>query len=153
VTVSNSTPRVLPWFREGNVQARLADHFRAEGWIIQQLADTAKLERGVDLIVSKGTRRFAIEVKGYPDTVYARGPKVGQLKPTNPLLQARHWFGEALLSAIFVRGSMPDAEIGLGFPDFPRYRQLIEKSRYAIDRLGFRILLCSENGAITEHSG
>ncbi len=42
-----------------------------------------------------------IEVKGYPTTVHTKGKDKGKPKPTNPKLQAKHWFSEALLSSIF----------------------------------------------------
>jgi hypothetical protein len=40
--------------------------------------------------------RLLAKVKGYPSVRYVRGSKRGQVKPTRPQVQARHWFAEAL---------------------------------------------------------
>jgi hypothetical protein len=140
----------LPWYWEGNVQARVAAFLKAQGWTITRSADTASFQKGIDLIAAMGDRRLAVEVKGFPGTVYARGPKAGQAKPTKPALQARHWFGEAILSGILIRGSDEHIEIALAFPDVPRYRQLLARSVRALACLSFRVLLTNEAGIVTE---
>jgi hypothetical protein len=140
----------LPWFWEGNVQAQVAKFVIADGWTIVSAANTASRQRGIDLVATKGERRLAVEVKGFPGTVYARGERAGQPKPTSPNLQARHWLAEALLTAVLLRDSDARTEIALAFPDVPRYRQLLGKIGYAIDRLGFRVFLSHESGYVTE---
>ena len=70
-----------PWFWEGNVQAALADYLTTAGWTVLTTADTEVKEAGIDILLEKGKRLMAVEVKGYPSTVYDHGPKryVGKL--------------------------------------------------------------------------
>jgi hypothetical protein len=42
----------------------------------------------------------------------------------------------------------PNAIIGLGFPDFPRYRDLFEETRVGLERLGICYLTVQENGDV-----
>lgn len=140
----------LPWFWEGNVQATVARFLATEGWTIESAADTASRQRGIDILATQRDRRLAVEVKGYPDTVYARGERAGQPKPTAPTNQARHWFAGALLSAMLAGGSDDRTEIALAFPDMPRYRELIRRSDWALRRLGLRVLLVAESGQVDE---
>jgi hypothetical protein len=140
----------LPWYWEGNVQATVAKFLATEGWTIESVADTASRERGIDLLATKGDRRLAVEVKGHPGTVYARGEKAGQTKPTAPTTQARHWFAQALLTAMLTGGLEDPAEIALAFPDMPRFRELIGRSEWALRRLGFRVFLADESGHVEE---
>lgn len=135
------------WFWEGNVQAALARHLAADGWAIEQTADTASRERGIDLVASKPGRRMAVEVKGYPATVYARGPRAGTPKPTAPTNQARHWYGQALLAAILTENY--DERV-LAFPDFPRYRELLTRSDWALRSLRIAVYLVSEYGSVEQ---
>jgi Holliday junction resolvase-like predicted endonuclease len=140
----------LPWFWEGNVQAQVAKFLIADGWTIVTAANTASRQRGIDLVATKGDRRLAVEVKGFPGTVYARGERAGQPKPTAPNLQARHWLAEALLAVLLLGGSSDQGEIGLAFPDVPRYRELVGRIKYAIDRLGLRVFFAKDSGHVTE---
>jgi hypothetical protein len=134
-----------PWYWEGNVQTSLARHLQSDGWTIERSADTSSQEPGIDLVATKEKRILAIEVKGYPGTVYARGPRAGQPKPTPPTLQARHWYADALLKAVLTGTSRQEAELALAFPDFPRYRRLIARSDWALRRLGIRVFFVDEN--------
>jgi hypothetical protein len=140
----------LPWYWEGNVQARVARFLISDGWTIVAAADTTSRQRGIDLIATKGTQRLAVEVKGFPGKVYARGERAGQPKPTAPTLQARHWLAEALLSALLAGGTRDYTQVAIAFPNMPRYRDLIAKIQYAIERLGLRVLLTDEDGQITD---
>jgi hypothetical protein len=142
--------RVFPWYWEGNVQAQVARFLIAEGWAIESAADTASRQRGIDLVATKGDRRLAVEVKGYPETVYARGEKAGLPKPTPPGLQARHWLAHAILTAVTTRNADNQIEIARAFPDLPRYRDLLGEIEYAIDRLELRVFLSDESGRVTE---
>lgn len=137
-----------PWYWEGNVQAQVAKFLISQGWTIVSAANTASRQRGVDLVATKGERQLAVEVKGFPGTVYARGDRAGQPKPTAPNLQARHWLAEALLAACMLGGASDPPEIALAFPDVPRYRKLIAKIMYAIDQLGFQVFLSDEAGVV-----
>jgi Holliday junction resolvase-like predicted endonuclease len=148
-SIESATDLTAPWFWEGNVQATVARFLVAEGWTIESAADTASRQRGIDLIARKGARRLAVEVKGYPGTVYARGERAGQPKPTAPTTQARHWFAQALLTAVLTGGSV-EQEIALAFPDMPRFRELIGRSEWALGCLGIRVLLVDESGRVEE---
>ena len=140
----------VPWYWEGNVQASVARFLVAAGWMIESAADTASRQRGIDLVATKRGRRLAVEVKGYPGTVYARGARAGQPKPTAPTTQARHWFAQALLTAVLVGGSEERADVAVAFPDMPRFRDLIERSQWALQRLGVRVFLVGEGGEVEE---
>jgi hypothetical protein len=96
--------------------------------------------------------RLAVEVKGYPGTVYARGERAGQPKPTAPTTQARHWFAQALLTAVLVGGS-EEREVAIAFPDMPRFRDLITRSEWALRRLGVRVFLVGEGDEVGELLG
>lgn len=63
---ATATPPEQPWYWEGNVQAALARHLGQAGWKIEQTADTASRERGIDLVATRSGERMAVEVKGYP---------------------------------------------------------------------------------------
>lgn len=122
----------------------------AEGWTIVSAANTATRQRGIDLVATKSTHRLAVEVKGYPGTVYARGEKAGQPKPTAPTLQAKHWLAEAILTALLAGGTNDYTEVAIAFPNMPRYRDLIDKIRYAIDGLRLKVLFVEEGGQVIE---
>jgi hypothetical protein len=92
-------------------------------------------------------------VKGYPCTVYARGERAGQPKPTTPTTQARHWYAHALLTAVLTGGLDDPAEIALAFPDMPRFRELIGRSEWAIRGLGVRVFLADQSGHVEEVPG
>jgi hypothetical protein len=100
------------------------------------------------MLASRGGRRFAVEVKGFPSATYARGRRAGQPKPTEPTLQARHWFAGALLTAIAKKGKEPAFEVALALPDVPPYRRLFEQTRWAFERLAIGLYLIPENGAV-----
>lgn len=127
------------WFWEGNVQTALVAHLQADGWTIERAADTAVRTRGVDIVARKGRRRLAVEVKGYPATTYARGPKAGQPKPTAPTLQARHWYAEALLTSLLTRAKYAGYELALALPEMPRFHSLPKDTDWALGRVGIGV--------------
>jgi len=135
------------WYWEGNVQNRFASFLLEEGWSIVSTADTSTREMGPDIQATQGHRRLFAEVKGYPTTTYARGPKVGQPKPTNPTTQARHWYAGALLSAALARDSHPDSEIAIVLPMFGTYESLIRRTRTTLDASRIVVFLMDELGA------
>lgn len=139
---------VEPWYWEGSVQGSLVRHLETDGWTCTA-ANTASGQHGVDIeAVRTPDETLLIEVKGYPKTVYQRGPKRGQPKPTNPGLQARHWYAGALLTALLRMAETPNARFGLSFPDKPTYRTLISKTAHSLQLLGLEIYLVAEDGAV-----
>jgi hypothetical protein len=139
------------WLGEAEVQAAIVAFLVSEGWTIDRQADTAKRERGIDVVASRGPERLAIEVKGFPGRVYVRGPRAGQPKPTHPSLQASHYFAGALLSAIAIRESLPDVGVVIGLPDVQRYRDLVSRSASSLGMLEITLLLVKENGSVVRH--
>lgn len=135
------------WHWEGHIQARIAEYIQHEGWTLVHAADTATKAQGIDLLFTKGTRRLIAEVKGYPSTVYERGPKQGQTKPTAPANQARQWFSHALLAALIYCGTTND-EVALAFPDFGAYRALLEKTSNPLNQLGIGIYFVRSDGSV-----
>ncbi|HZQ64529.1 MAG TPA: hypothetical protein VFA66_04815 [Gaiellaceae bacterium] len=135
----------VDWFWEGAVQDVLAAWLAANGWTIRSTADTASRQRGVDVLAEKDGRTLAVEVKGYPATTYSRGDKKGLPKPSSPTTQARHWFSHALLTAAMVA---PDTEVAMAFPDFPRFRGLVERSEWSLRRLGVGVYFVREDGTV-----
>jgi len=135
------------WAWEGRVQSRVVTHLAANGWSIVRVADTAQRERGVDILAERHGQRLMVEVKGWPSTTYARGELAGQPKPTQPTLQATHWFAEAL-SVLVRRGGEPGAGLALALPDMPRYRTLLGEAGWALKRLDITVFLVTADGAV-----
>ena len=137
-----------PWYWEGNVQRCLVDCLETRGWSCA-VADTASGQHGPDIdAVHPTSGRLIVEVKGYPKTVYQRGPNKGKPKPTNPKLQARHWYAGALLSALLRKADAPDAKVGLCSPDMPTYQALIRRTSQSLKCLGLQVYLVAEDGSV-----
>jgi len=134
---------------EAAVQARLVAHLIGEGWHIEKTADTATREPGIDVIASKGPRSLAVEVKGFPGRSYADPRKFDQIKPTNPLTQARHWYASAMLQVMLARQKHPGYEISVAFPDVPTYRRLYERTWVSLAALGVAFYLVVADGVVT----
>lgn len=85
-TAASPTPnsdfdRSNEWYWEGNVQRGLVAHLLSEGWSIRSYADTAGHEHGIDVVAAKDGRLLAVEVKGYPPSIYTAGVRKGEVKP------------------------------------------------------------------------
>lgn len=130
------------------VQATLRDYLVGQGWTVVGQANTATQEQGIDLELTRGETTLAIEVKGWPKTTYQRGPKKGQPKPTQPTVQAKHWFAEAFLSLVRLHANRPDLTLAMALPDYPRYRKLLDGTRWAFERLGIALFLVGEDGSV-----
>lgn len=135
-----------PWDWEGSVQARLVDHLRDAGWTIVSAADTESQEQGVDVHAVRDGVDLLIEVKGFPSRTYVRGPKRGQPKPTQPAIQARHWFAGALLSAVLLRDAHPNSRVGMCFPDAGTYRRLVERTHVSLNKLSIEVWWVDASG-------
>lgn len=136
------------WFWEGNVTNSVAKFLIDRGWAILSQADTATRERGVDLHVKRGDSELVIEAKGYPSKSYRDPRRASERKPTNPTLQAQHWYAHALLKALRLQSAYPSAVAAMAFPDFPRYRALFQETEVALARLGVAVLFVDESGAV-----
>ena len=138
------------WFWEGNVVETIVRRLEQDGWSIVSKADTRSKEQGIDIHAAKNGKALLIEAKGYPSTTYRDPRRAGQIKPTNPTLQAKHWYSHALLKAVQLQTEYPDAIIALGFPNFPRYRNLFEETKIGLQKLGVAVLAVSEDGKVVE---
>lgn len=112
------------WHTEANVQASLVTALAADGWLILSVANTATKEHGVDVIATRDGQTVGIEVKGFPSRGYADPSRAGETKPTSPSTQATHWYSQAVLAAMRLRGKEPTWRSVIALPDFPRYRDL-----------------------------
>jgi hypothetical protein len=140
-------PRGWPW--EGHVQALFTGYLREHGWVIRAVADTATKARGVDVLAQKDSRRLGAEVKGWPSDGYADPHRQGEAKATTPSTQAGHWFSQALCKAIMLLDSHPGYDSLVVLPDYPRYRDLADRTRTGRKTAGLHVVLVDEDGAVT----
>ncbi|MEP9385508.1 hypothetical protein [Nocardioides sp. KR10-350] len=112
------------WHTEANVQAALVTALAGEGWRILSVANTATKEHGIDVIASRDGQTIGVEVKGFPSRNYADPARAGEAKRTSPSTQAGHWYAQAVLAAMRLRGKEPGWGSVIALPDFPRYRDL-----------------------------
>lgn len=137
------------WYWEGNVQEMLVHYLRAQGWRIISQADTGRRERDHDVVASQGAKTLIIEVKGYPSTNYRDTRRAGEIKPTNPSLQAKHWFAAALLKVVRTRVVEPDADVALCFPMLSRYETLLQETSPMLGRMRISVFVVDERGEVT----
>lgn len=135
------------WAWEGNVQSCVVTYLAREGWQIISVTDTARRQRGTDIVAERDGTRLLVEVKGWPSTKYARGERMGQLKPTPPAMQAAHWFAEGLTTLIR-RGGGPSLRLALALPDMPRYRTLLAEVGWALNRPDITVYLVTASGLV-----
>lgn len=136
------------WFWEGNVQASVVGHLAAGGWRIRRVAGTASSEHGVDIEAERGAATVLVEVKGYPGTVYARGPRQGEPRSGSVGSQARAYFASAVLSGVLMRSARPDADIVLAFPEMATYTSLAVRTARPLAECGVAVRLVREDGAV-----
>lgn len=137
---------------EATVQAAIADHLVATGWTLISTANTATKEHGIDIVAERGSRRLAIEVKGYPSREYENPARAVEAKPTQPASQARQWYSHALLKALLTRDELPSVIVGIGLPDMPTYRNLVSRTRSSVDDLAIRIYWVAADGSVVEQA-
>lgn len=139
------------WYWEGNVQALVVAHLARLGWSIRRVADTSTSEHGHDIDASFGGQRVLIEVKGFPTSTYARGPRQGAVRAAGSLgAQARTYFSSAMLSGCLMRADNPSARIVLAFPDKETFRALALRVAPVLESAGMELWLVSENGSVRE---
>jgi hypothetical protein len=136
------------WFWEGNVQATTVRHIAAEGWHIRRVADTASRERGIDIEADRDGQRLLVEVKGYPGTTYASGPRAGEAKRTSAPLQARAYFSHALLAGVLMRSDHDEARVVLAFPEMETYTTLARRSASTLAAAGIELWLVAADGQV-----
>ncbi len=139
------------WFWEGNVVDVLIKHLKKLGWIIQKTANTSSRERGVDIWATRKDITLLIEAKGYPSKFYERGINQGKAKPTNPRTQARHWYSEALMTAILRQADNPKARVAIAVPEFEVFLNLISRTNQALSKLGIGVYIVNKSGVVSEN--
>ena len=150
----NEYDHTTDWYYEGKISAKLVEYFKKKGFEIEKDNSDNIRARGADIIICKGEIKEAIEVKGYPTKFHTKGKNKGKPKPTDPKLQAKHWFSEAFLSSVFNYKELKNTnpiKISLGFPKFDRYEELITKVEdyFTDNEIDIKVYFVSENGSIT----
>jgi len=108
------------WHTEANVQSSLVTALATDGWRILAVANTATKEHGIDVVAARGGTTVGIEVKGFPSRTYADAARAAETKRTSPSTQAGHWYSQAVLAAMRLRGKEPAWRSVIALPDFPR---------------------------------
>jgi Holliday junction resolvase-like predicted endonuclease len=137
-----------PWCWEGTVVRAVASFLTARGWSIETIANTETGEPGADIKARRSDSVLIVEVKGYPSKTYERGPKKGQPKRTNPATQARHWFAEALLTALLRQAASRQHHVAIALPEFAVYTKLLSRVTESLKLLGLVVLLVQESGTV-----
>ena|SRR5579862_2099976 len=145
---ADSRTAISEWFWEGNVVSSLVGYLSRQGWQVYGVADTKTHERGVDIRASRDGSEILIEVKGYPSKVYRNEARHTELKKTNPTVQARVWYSEAMLKAMQLQNEYPTAQVAIGLPNLPRYVALIQSTQTSRAKLEIKILLVDEVGNV-----
>lgn len=135
------------WFEETNVSRKIRDFLVQQDYEITKFCEDKK-ERGYDIEAEKDGQKIIMEVKGYPSDKYVSGPYKGEKKPTNPNLQAKHWFGEALLALLIAKSRNPVCKTVIGLPDFRIYRDLLERVKFVMMKLNMGYILVDERGHV-----
>lgn len=148
-------PRPVPsadreWYWEGNVQAMLCCWLEGQGWTLTQVADTASKERGTDIVARRGGQRLHVEVKGFPSKSYADPRRANEVKRTDPTLQAKHWYADALLKVLRLRETHPEDRVAMAFPTKPRYRSLLAETATTLRTMRIDVFLLEEDGEATD---
>ncbi|MBF4765005.1 hypothetical protein ISU07_17880 [Nocardioides islandensis] len=112
------------WHTDANIQSALVTALAVDGWRIVSVANTATKEHGIDVIADHEGQTVGIEVKGFPSRQYADPARRIETKRTNPSTQAAHWYAQAVLAAMRLRGKEPTWRSVIALPDFRRYRDL-----------------------------
>ena len=126
-----------PWYWEGNVQAAIVRYLVSQGYLIRSVADTARRETGKDIVAEREGRVLWVTVKGYPEG-----------KKAHPSAQAGHWFKGAVFDILQYRGEAEGVELGLGLPDFPRYRTLAGRIEWLKPVARFTYYWVREDGEV-----
>lgn len=145
--MSSEWDKTKDWFWEGNIQQKIIEHMKSqEMFKIVKSCDTKT--RGPDILAERDGILRQVEVKGYPSDKFVSGPNEGQKKITNPRLQARHWFAEALLTLMLAKSKDPTLEISLGLPTKERYISLLNNTLWARKIMGLTCYMVDESGNV-----
>lgn len=141
-------PHGAEWHTEANVQAAVVTALAARGWRILSVADTASKQHGIDIVAAIGAERVGVEVKGYPSRNYADPARAGEVKRTAPSTQAGHWYAQAVLAAMRLRGKHPEMRSVIALPDFSRYRDLYADTQGSLSAADIAVWWVSGTGEV-----
>lgn len=99
-------------------------------------------------MASRDHQTVAVEVKGFPSRRYADQARAGEQKRTQPSTQARHWYAQAVLSAMLTRSRQPEARSVIALPDFPTYRDLYARTAESLRRCDIDLWWVTEDTAV-----
>ncbi|MDD9206675.1 hypothetical protein PU560_09385 [Georgenia sp. 10Sc9-8] len=136
------------WYSETNVQASLVTALVTDKWRILSVANTATKERGVDVIAVRDGETVGIEVKGFPGRGYADPARANEVKRTKPSTQAVHWYSQAVLAAMRLRGKQPTWRNVIALPDLPRYRDLHAETAASLAAAQIEVWWVDESGEV-----
>lgn len=136
------------WHTEANVQRSLVASLVAEGWRILSVANTATKEHGIDVIAVRDGQKVGIEVKGFPSRDYADPARANEVKRTRPSTQAGHWYSQALLAAMRLRGKQPAWRSVIALPDFPRYHDLHAETVGSLEAAQIEVWWVDQTGSV-----
>jgi len=145
------TPQLTPSSEgrtEASVQGQLVAYLRDNGWTILRQADTATRERGIDVVATRNAVTLACEVKGYPSRSYADPRRAGEVKPTSPSVQARHWYAGAVLTAMLTRQDHAEYRVVIALPDAGTYRSLHRRTQANLAVIGIEVWFVGEDGSV-----
>ncbi|GGP73378.1 MarR family transcriptional regulator [Saccharothrix coeruleofusca] len=135
---------------EGLVQGEVVTWLVASGWSIGRVAETASRERGTDIVAERAGVRLHVEVKGFPSKSYADPRRAGEVKPTQPATQARHWFSAGLMKVLQLRQDYPQDAVALALPDRGTYRQLLATVDSTIRTMRLAVFLVRDDGSVED---
>lgn len=136
------------WHTEANVQAALVTALAGDGWRILSVANTATKEHCIDVIASRDGQTVGVEVKGYPSRGYADPARAGEVKRTRPSTQTSHWYSQAVLAAMRLRGKEPQWRSVIALPYFPRYRDLLAETAGSLSAAQIEVWWLDQAGAV-----
>ncbi|MEV6487101.1 hypothetical protein AB0M20_00475 [Actinoplanes sp. NPDC051633] len=140
---SGNPDQSWPW--EGAVQTAFAQVLHQHDWLVTAMADTATKAPGVDVLAPR--ERPAPRRRGEGLAVSRlRGPSPSHRDQADqPSTQAGHWFSQALFKAIMLLDSHPGHESLMVLPDYPRYRDLTQRTRTGRNAAAIHVVLLSTN--------
>lgn len=136
------------WHTEVNVQAAVVTALAARGYRILSVAHTATREHGIDVIASHEGTTVGVEVKGFPSKNYADPSRAHEQKRTSPSTQAGHWYSQAVLAAMRLRGKEPNWRSVIALPDFGRYRDLYSETIGSLQAAQIDVWWIDEDGTV-----
>lgn len=138
------------WHTEANVQRAFVEALKGRGWTIRSVSNTAKRERGIDVIADRDLQTLGAEVKGYPSLGYADPKRAGEKKKATPRGQAWSWYAKAVLAAMTLRSTEPGWASVIVLPMTPRYLELFAATRDSLDAARIEVWWIQPDGGLAE---